>query len=250
MDSHQYVQRYTLIVLLFLGIAGTIAAVAYALMQRVVAVDLPSLVDTAVLRQDLTVCSGGKDEPSKKGCYEQAYPVVAKLDTCTRIPYTDVSETCRAYFANIDQLRTRAEGLRQKFTYESVQLELTMKDGTKKRVTALVADDDAKRVQGLSYVPAMGANEGMLFVFPDVMKDMAFHMKDMLMPLDIIYLTKDWVPVQSFRNAVSCAGSPAEPCPLLLRRGNDVQYVLEIAPQGKEVLGVQLLDSKEIPAGS
>jgi len=242
MESHQYVQSATLAIIVFLGIAGTIAAVAYAMMQTVTAADLPTLVDRAVERSDVAVCSSAEQEEDKKECYTRTFPVLSTLDRCPRIPYTDVAEQCRTYFVALQTLAAKADTLRQSFTYPSVQLELTMKDGTTSRITALVADDDAKRIQGLSYVPRMGMEEGMLFVFPAPMPDMAFHMKDMLMPLDIIYITKDWTPVQSFRNVPSCAGTPTDPCPLLLRRGEDVQYVLEIVPRGKEVVGVRLLE--------
>lgn len=242
MESHQYVQSATLATIVFLGIAGTIAAVAYAMMQTVSAADLPTLVDRVVERGDGALCSSAESEEDKKECYVRTFPVVSTLDRCSRIPYTDVAEQCRQYYAALQTLEAKADTLRQSFTYPSVQLELTMKDGETSRITALVADDDAKRIQGLSYVPRMSKEEGMLFVFPTPMQDMAFHMKDMLMPLDIVYITKDWTPVQSFRNVPSCAGTPADPCPLLLRRGGDVQYVLEITPRGKEVVGVRLID--------
>ncbi|MDO8564938.1 MAG: DUF192 domain-containing protein [bacterium] len=54
-------------------------------------------------------------------------------------------------------------------------------------IEALLADTDAERIQGLSGKEELRKNEGMLFVFPKA----AFHgiwMKDMLFPIDIIWL--------------------------------------------------------------
>lgn len=57
-----------------------------------------------------------------------------------------------------------------------------------------IADDDKKRAEGLSGVTSLGENEGMLFVFGTEggysSKDVtpSFWMKDMLIPLDIIWI--------------------------------------------------------------
>lgn len=53
-----------------------------------------------------------------------------------------------------------------------------------------VADTDEKRSAGLGMREQLGADEGMLFVF-DKNSFYTFWMKDMLFPLDIIWINKD-----------------------------------------------------------
>ncbi len=64
-----------------------------------------------------------------------------------------------------------------------------------------IADDDAKRTQGLMYRDSMAEHEAMLFIFPDE-AERSFWMKNTIMPLDIIYAdsAKQIITVQ--RNAV------------------------------------------------
>lgn len=50
-----------------------------------------------------------------------------------------------------------------------------------------IADNDAKRMQGLMYRDSMSENKGMLFIFPDEL-ERSFWMKNTIMPLDIIYI--------------------------------------------------------------
>lgn len=239
MESHQYIRHYTLIMTLLIGIAGTIAAVAYAATNSFVPTSLQIAVDRAVQKHDMAVC-GVLDETAGKDCYKTVYPVVATKETCPRIPYTDVQALCGTYFDALAKLRVESESLRKQFTYDQVHLQLTLRDGSMRKINALVADTDEKRVQGLSYVTSMRPEDGMLFSFPEGMQDIAFHMKDMQLPLDMIFMTKDFTPVATFRNLPSCAGVPDSQCPLQLRKGNDVRYVLEILPQGQDVLGVQV----------
>ncbi len=54
-----------------------------------------------------------------------------------------------------------------------------------------VADTDALRAQGLSGHKPFAPNEGMLFVFPIEGKH-SFWMKDMLFPIDILWLDNDY----------------------------------------------------------
>lgn len=53
-----------------------------------------------------------------------------------------------------------------------------------------LADTDAKRTQGLSGVEKLNINGGMLFVY-DTNSECGIWMKDMLIPLDIIWLDQD-----------------------------------------------------------
>jgi uncharacterized membrane protein (UPF0127 family) len=61
-----------------------------------------------------------------------------------------------------------------------------------KRLSAYVADDEAKEREGLMFVndSELGPNEAMVFVFPDE-AERAFWMKDTPVPLDIAFVRAD-----------------------------------------------------------
>lgn len=236
--EYTFVQKYTLWVVIVVALGITAFAAYYAYAQQAADGDVSTLVDQVVQRQDLLSCSS--DPERERECYTQAFPLVGSIESCERIPFTDIRNTCGVYFSRLSTLAETADSQRQDFTYEQVRLEVTFHDGSKSTFKTLVADTNEKRMQGLSYVSTMAKDEGMLFAFPPDLPQISFHMKDMLIPLDMIFITEDFVPVQSFRNLSSCAGSDAV-CPLQERSGGDVQYVLEILPQGKEIIGVRVL---------
>jgi uncharacterized membrane protein (UPF0127 family) len=62
---------------------------------------------------------------------------------------------------------------------------------------------------GLSYRPSLAENGGMLFVF-DQARHPSFWMKDMLFPLDLLYLNETGTVVHVAANVPPCA---ADPCP-------------------------------------
>ncbi len=64
-----------------------------------------------------------------------------------------------------------------------------------------IADDEAKRMQGLMYRDTMAENEGMLFVFPQA-QEQSFWMKNTIMPLDIIYVNAEKRIITIQKNAV------------------------------------------------
>lgn len=88
-------------------------------------------------------------------------------------------------------------------------------------VTAKIAHTDAQRKQGLSGTDPLGANEGMLFVYPAVGRH-GIWMKDMRYSIDIIWLSKDKKVIDS-RESVSPSTYPEVFLP-----GEDAQYVLEV----------------------
>jgi hypothetical protein len=84
----------------------------------------------------------------------------------------------------------------------------------------------AAMIQGLSGRKSLAYNQGMLFIFPNEGYH-KFWMKDMLFPIDIIWLDKDYKVVYVKENAQPCTQFD---CPLMTP-DKPAQYVLE-APVG------------------
>jgi uncharacterized membrane protein (UPF0127 family) len=95
-------------------------------------------------------------------------------------------------------------------------------DGT--RVDVEVACTDAARARGLMFRDALGEREGMLFAF-DVPRAYAFWMKNVRLPLDIIWLDAAGRVVWLVEAAPPCA---AEPCPPYVP-GAKASFVVEVA---------------------
>lgn len=87
---------------------------------------------------------------------------------------------------------------------------------------ARLADDSDERIQGLSGVSSLRANEALLMAF-DTDREWGIWMKDMQIPLDILWLDKDRKVVHVVKNAspdlgTSTTFTPTEPA----------RYVLEV----------------------
>ena len=104
-------------------------------------------------------------------------------------------------------------------------------DGTS--IRADVADTEDARARGLMHPPSPSAparlavlaeDAGMLFVF-DRPGRYAFWMKNVPMPLDIIWLDAERRIVWIAENAPPCA---AEPCPMYAP-GREASFVVEVA---------------------
>ena len=90
-------------------------------------------------------------------------------------------------------------------------------------ISAFVADTDDKRSKGLSGVENMFENQGMLFIFNYPSKQ-GFWMKEMMFPLDIIWLDSN--------NSVIHIEKKLQPCMSVLfcsvySPSSDAKYVLE-----------------------
>ncbi len=83
-----------------------------------------------------------------------------------------------------------------------------------------VADTDEERQMGLMFREELGADEGMVFLFPD-QRIHNFWMRNTLLPLDMFFIDSDWKVVGVVENA--------EPL-TEISRGVDKpsQYVLEV----------------------
>jgi uncharacterized protein len=83
---------------------------------------------------------------------------------------------------------------------------------------------------GLMYRDGLCEHCGMLFMFKEEGK-IAFWMKNMKIPIDIIFLNKDWEAVGIFRDVPPCA---ADPCTTYSPESN-AKYVLELKANSSQV---------------
>jgi hypothetical protein len=73
------------------------------------------------------------------------------------------------------------------FTKQGELRFLDKRDNPLYAVDIEIADDDAKRTQGLMYRDSMAENRAMLFIMPQE-REQSFWMKNCILPLDIIYV--------------------------------------------------------------
>ncbi len=95
----------------------------------------------------------------------------------------------------------------------------------------------AEQAQGLMYRKELGADRGMLFVFPQVTQT-AFWMKNTLIPLDMVFIDSNRRIVSIVANAVPQTTTPRE-------AAGPYQYVLEIEGGRAAALGIQAGDRVE-----
>lgn len=97
-----------------------------------------------------------------------------------------------------------------------------------------VADNEYEIQTGMMYRDQLGANQGMLFVFPDA-RGRSFYMKNTRIPLDIIYIGADSTIVSIQKNAqpMNESSLPSE---------GPARFVLEINGGLSDELGIQAGD--------
>jgi hypothetical protein len=93
------------------------------------------------------------------------------------------------------------------------------------RFVVQIADDDPTRARGLMFVDQMPDDEGMLFIFPEE-RPRSFWMKNTRIPLDIIYIDRDFEIVSISADTPPCR-SRTRRCPNYPSEG-PAQFVLEI----------------------
>ena len=90
------------------------------------------------------------------------------------------------------------------------------------KINVEIADDSNERAEGLMHREKLGENNGMLFVFGN--EDFqTFWMKNTLMPLDMIFIDKNFEIVE-IRHAVPCKEMPCT----LYSASKPVKFVLEV----------------------
>lgn len=102
-------------------------------------------------------------------------------------------------------------------------VEISTKSGKKVTINVERADTPEKRALGLSYRTSLGDYSGMLFLFDEISIS-PFTMKDMKIPLDIIFIDSNGLIVDIKRNQEQCV---TQTCPAIL---SNVMYknVLEV----------------------
>ena len=106
--------------------------------------------------------------------------------------------------------------------------------GLRREFQAELALTPSEHSQGLMYRKELGADRGMLFVFPELTQT-SFWMKNTLIPLDIVFIGSDKKIVSIVENAVPQTETPrSAEGPFL--------YVLEIEGGRSRALGIQAGD--------
>ena len=90
------------------------------------------------------------------------------------------------------------------------------------KIRVEIADDNNERMKGLMFRERLDENSGMLFVFENE-EYQTFWMKNTLIPLDIIFIDKDFKIVW-IEKAVQCKEDPCA----LYRSAKPALYVLEV----------------------
>jgi len=104
-----------------------------------------------------------------------------------------------------------------------------------------VSDNRDTRMKGLMEREKLDADKGMLFIFEDE-RIPAFWMKNMKIPLDMVFMDKDYKVVDYFENVPACT---ADPCPHYLPSVNS-KYVVEVNAGTVDKIGLQKGDLAEV----
>ncbi|MGV8941837.1 MAG: DUF192 domain-containing protein [Lysobacter sp.] len=111
------------------------------------------------------------------------------------------------------------------------------------RYSVEVADDNAKRAQGLMFRDELAADHGMLFIH-EREEPQAYWMKNTRIPLDILYFDNERRLVSQQRDVPSCsAGDSCPPYP----SGAAARFVLELNAGQASKLGLE--DGAELHFG-
>ena len=90
------------------------------------------------------------------------------------------------------------------------------------KVNVEIADDNYERMHGLMFRENLNKNFGMLFIF-DAEENQTFWMKNTMIPLDIIFISKD-MKIIDIKYATPCKENPCK----LYKSSGPAQYVLEV----------------------
>lgn len=113
----------------------------------------------------------------------------------------------------------------------TVSITLTSPSGQSSKVFSMeVAATPQARSTGLMFRRTLGPQEGMLFLFPE-QQQLSFWMKNTLISLDMIFVSKDWKVVGILENVPPLTETPR-------RVDAESQYVLEFAAGTAKRIGI------------
>jgi uncharacterized membrane protein (UPF0127 family) len=124
-----------------------------------------------------------------------------------------------------------AAGCKPAGSLPTVETVISAADGKELGVFSVeVAATNDERAKGLMFRRELGPREGMLFVFPE-QRQLSFWMKNTLIPLDMIFVSREWKVVGIIENATPLSEEA---------RGVDAesQYVLEFSGGTAARLGI------------
>jgi uncharacterized membrane protein (UPF0127 family) len=101
------------------------------------------------------------------------------------------------------------------------------------KINSELARTSAEQAHGLSGRPGLGELDGLLFVFPEEVTP-AFWMQDMLFPIDIVWLNKNWQVVGMVKNF------RPDSYPQTVEPPVPVHYVLEVNAGLTDELNLQV----------
>jgi len=114
-----------------------------------------------------------------------------------------------------------------------------------KAIQASVASTNDTRTRGLSGVASLGQNSGMLFVFDTKGVSPIFWMKDMVIPIDIIWISNGKI-VQIDKNIPAPAKGTPDSDLKTYSAGVPVDYVLEVNAGFSDQNGIKVGDSVDL----
>ncbi|MCK9415500.1 MAG: DUF192 domain-containing protein [Candidatus Dojkabacteria bacterium] len=119
--------------------------------------------------------------------------------------------------------KTDSTEIKEEDIKEGEYVEIELPSGLLVRVDVEIANSDAQRSRGLSGRKYLGDYEGMLFIFNSEVNN-PFWMKDVLIPLDILFIDSQSNIVDIKENQNPCTTSS---CPLVYSN-QQFMYVLEV----------------------
>jgi len=109
------------------------------------------------------------------------------------------------------------------------------------KIHADLADTPNKQTNGLVWRSQLNDSEGMLFVFSSE-RSLNFWMKNMLIPIDIVFVTSDMKVINVYKSVPPCANDSCKP----YASSKPAKYALELSAGFCERHGVHPGDSISI----
>lgn len=126
------------------------------------------------------------------------------------------------------------EEIEGRLFYAFKETPMLVSDDGHKRFEIEIADNYEDRKMGLMYRKYLPEGQGMLFIFEED-QPLTFWMKNTLIPLDMIFFTKDFEVLNVAKDVPPCE---SDPCPTYASEGN-ARYVLEINGGLSDYLGIE-----------